>query len=431
MDVIVIGAGAAGLMAAKCLLQAGLKVLVLEARDRIGGRVHTFYEKGYELPIEAGAEFIHGNLEVTFDLLNEAGMERLELNGQVWQVINGEWQQEGEFFEHAQLVTKKLKQLKDDISIEEFLQKYFAGDEYENLRASLTSYIEGYYSGEVSKTSSKLFLEEWTSEDAQQYRPQGGYGKLMQSLAEKIEQGGGIIQLDTVVNKINWSTELVEVIDKSGHSYSAPKAIITVPLGVWSAEDDAEGAIKYAPALTDKTGAAKQLGFGSVIKILLKFKKAFWEDEAIAETCKVNTRNLQMALSQETIPTWWTQLPLRSTLLIGWFSGPKAGLMKSASEHTILDKALTSLANVFHLSVDELQQSLEWWKVFNWTNDPYTRGSYSYSAVATGYARKIMLEPTEDALFFAGEALYDGPEMGTVEAALTSGKEVAEKILKV
>ncbi len=430
MDVIIIGAGAAGLMAAKQLSASGLKVCVLEARDRMGGRINTINEQGYHQAIEGGAEFIHGNLRMTLELLKEAELEKKEIKGEVWQVIKGKWTQESEFFKHSELVIAKLKEVTEDISIADFMERYFAANEYESLRNSLTSYVEGYYSGEIAKTSSKSFLEEWMSEDDEQYRPSGGYGKMIDYLADSSRKAGTVIQLSTVVKEIRWSKGKVEVIDESHQSYFAHKVIITVPLGVWLA-GDVKGAIKYKPEIPGKTEAAKQMGFGAVIKVLLDFKEPFWEDEAIEKSCNAPTGNFHIAISDNTVPTWWRQQPDHSTLLTGWLSGPKALEAKDKTDENILSAAIDSVSSIFNVTPDFLREKLNWWKVFNWTKDPFTRGSYSYSTLYSPEARMILAEPVDDTLFFAGEALYNGPETGTVEAALTSGMEVASKIMKL
>ena len=128
MDVIIIGAGAAGLMAAKKLSAEGLKVCVLEARDRIGGRIYTTKEHDFSTTVEGGAEFIHGNLSVTLDLLKEAAVDKREIAGDMWQVTDGRWTQKNDFFENTELVKKHLKTLKEDISIAEFMKQFFAED---------------------------------------------------------------------------------------------------------------------------------------------------------------------------------------------------------------------------------------------------------------------------------------------------------------
>jgi len=92
--------------------------------------------------------------------------------------------------------------------------------------------------------------------------------------------------------------------------------------------------------------------------------------------------------------------------------------------------ALQSLSNLFKLSIDELNDKLIAWHVGNWTADAFTRGSYAYDMVASPAARSILVQPVADSLFFAGEYLYDGPAMGTVEAALHSGNAVADRLLE-
>jgi monoamine oxidase len=428
MDVIIVGAGAAGLIAAKQLSSAGIKVSILEARDRTGGRIHSFPDssKSYE----GGAEFIHGNLHETLQLLEEAGMEKEELSGETWQIENGRWSREGDFFKHTEKVIEKLKDIKEDIPIEAFLNKFFAGAEFAKLRQSVAAYIEGYYSGETSKISSMSFLREWLSEDEQQYRPIGGYGKMIQYMVQAIAVAGGVIHLSTVVKQIRWKKDQAEVIDENNNCYTANKIIVTVPTGVWTSDGSQKGNILYTPALPGKKEAAKQMGFGAVIKVLLKFKDEYFSNKILKKKGDVDLSKLHMVITDKTIPTWWTQYPEKDSLLTGWLSGPKAEELKNENDEVILSHSLHSLEDIFQTDFAGLQENLEWWKVFNWTNDPFTRGSYSYSTLRTAEARKILAEPVQSTLYFAGEALYDGPEMGTVEAALTSGKEVASIILK-
>jgi monoamine oxidase len=116
-------------------------------------------------------------------------------------------------------------------------------------------------------------------------------------------------------------------------------------------------------------------------------------------------------------------------LLTGWLGGLPAAERKDMDTEALLQLALDSLSTVFSINADELKTKLIAWNVSNWTGEPFTRGSYSYDTVEAPKARKLLNEPVEDTLYFAGEYLYDGPAMGTVEAALTSGVDVAEKML--
>jgi monoamine oxidase len=424
MDIIIIGAGAAGLMAAKLLSEQGQKVCILEPRDRIGGRIHTLQQTALGSSAEAGAEFVHGNLELTLSLFKEAGIEPIEMKGDFWQVLSGKWEKEYSQLEHEELVIAKLKELKENISIAEFLKREFADDKYAGIRQSLLSYVEGYYAGEPDRTSALAFLEEWESEDEQQYRPATGYHSMVNYLAQKITIAGGEIKLSTVVKQIQWQHGQVEVIDEKLNVYKAAKVIVTVPLGVWNADPGEKGAIEFIPGVPQKMQAAKLMGFGAAIKILLKFNEVFWEEQLLKDKDEAS-----FIISDASVRTWWTQYPVRSSLLTGWIAGPPAEKLKNSSADIIYEQVIDSLVYLFNVSKKTLVENIIAWEVHNWPADPFTRGAYAYSTMETKEARKILLQPLERTLFFAGEALYEGTEMGTVEAALVSGRQVAIEVL--
>jgi monoamine oxidase len=129
------------------------------------------------------------------------------------------------------------------------------------------------------------------------------------------------------------------------------------------------------------------------------------------------------------IPTWWTQYPDNTALLTGWLAGPKAENWKDAGDSAILFEALKAISNFFAMSPEMVSQLLAYSLVTNWINDPFSLGAYSYATPETPQARKQLSLPLENTLFFAGEALYDGPEMGTVEGALANAMQVAKLVL--
>src|SRR3990170_8404589 len=127
-EVIIIGAGAAGLAAARDLVKNGRQVIILEARRRLGGRIHTFRDKKFTDWTEAGAEFVHGKLEVTLDLLKEYKIDYHTTKGQVWHIRQGEPEKDKDIVDdHHWLLRKKLNSIKRDMPVKQFLDKHFKG----------------------------------------------------------------------------------------------------------------------------------------------------------------------------------------------------------------------------------------------------------------------------------------------------------------
>ena len=422
-DVIIIGAGAAGLMAAKILCEAKKKICVLEARDRTGGRIHTFRKAGFSKPIEAGAEFIHGKLPLTIELLKEAGIKYYKTGGELWQLKSNKLVKREDFIEYADELVKKLKKISEDISIAAFLREYFADEKYSEMKHSLQQYIEGYDAADINHASTLALKEEWENEDDEQYRIEGGYGRLLEYLENCCTTNGCVINLSTVVKKIIWKEQYVEVITLENKKFVADKVVVTVPVPMLTGTSDYAG-ISFEPALPVASEAAKQIGYGGVIKIVLQFSHAFWETGEAGKA-----ENLFFVFSEEKIPTWWSQLPDRTPILAGWLAGPNANNFATADDETILQHALHSLSSIFNITTEILLQYVTATAIHNWIADPFSGGAYSYNTVTSAAAKEILRTPVANSLFFAGEALSRSSN-ATVEAAFESGKTVAEKILE-
>ena len=430
IDVIIIGAGASGLMAARELGKKGKKVVVLEARDRIGGRIHTDYNESFGTHAELGAEFVHGTLPVTLGLLDEANLPYQKTGGEMWHSIDGRIFQDDDDTAYWDDFIGQLKQLKKDMTINDFLEEYFHDEKYASLKDFVRRYASGYDTANPEDASAMLLGREWSDEnDHHQYRLGAGYQELMNYLSEEIKIQGGEIILSSVVTQVRWDTDAITVVTEGSYIYSASKAIVTVPIGVLQAKPSQEGAIAFSPALTKKLIAARRMGMGSVIKILMQFTNTFWKNDEIKKFAGMDLADLGFVISSEEIPTWWTQHPQQTSLLTGWIGGPPSQKFADISEDDMLHKALSSLSKIFKVDIDRLKASLSAWRVIDWNKDPYSRGSYSYPTTFTEKARHVLAEPIEDTLYFAGEALYEGALMGTVEAALTNGRDVAKKIL--
>ncbi len=429
-DILIIGAGAAGLMAAYRLSASGRKVIVLEARNHTGGRIHTISHESFFKHAELGAEFIHGNLPVTLNLLKEANIKYSAAGGEMVRYDKGRFIDHEGFIENWDLLLQKLNELEQDTDIANFLHKHFPGENYIGLRDGVSKFVAGYDTADPKKASSFALRNEWNSEDDDaQYRLDNGYCSMINYLADKCKEHEGSVYLNSVVSQIDWKPGDVKVITDSGEIYSAEKIIIAMPLGVLQAHRGEKGAVVFHPAIKEQINAINDLGFGAIIKFLLEFKDAFWENNGTKMLAGKSLKDMAFLISDENIPTWWTQYPKHSTLLTGWLGGPRAAEKKGDTTEELLQQALQSLSNIFKLSVDELKAKLIASSIMNWTAEPFTRGSYSYDAVAAPEARKVLDAGVDNTLFFAGEYLYDGPAMGTVEAALTSGQNVAKRIL--
>ena len=429
-DIIVIGAGATGLLAARTLVKAGKTVVLLETRNRIGGRIHTLEYGSAMQPAEMGAEFIHGDLPLTKSLLNEAGIAYHSASAEMWKYTDGKFTTNEYFIENWDELLDRLKSLEWDITINDFLQQYFADDKYHQMRQSVRSFVSGYDNADPARASAFALRKEWLSEDeGAQYRIEGGYIKLMNYLADEFKATGGIICLNAAVRDIEWNEQQVKISTKAGINYNAKQLLIALPLGILQIDKDQDGAIQFHPQIAEHTAAINALGFGAVIKLLFEFDQPFWENVNADRLGGKSIENMGYLFSEEEIPTWWTQIPQHTKLVTGWLGGPDAAGKINMSDADIMEQGLQSLSNIFGIHPQELRKKLISWQVANWTADPFTRGSYAYDTVAAPQAKQILNKPVVNTIYFAGEYLYEDTAMGTVEAALTSGLQMARMIL--
>jgi monoamine oxidase len=432
-DVVIIGAGAAGLAAARALGESGRSVLVLEARDRIGGRIWTRREPDTPTPIELGAEFIHGHIPQTLRLLDDAGEAALHADGSHWTLLRGRLQQRtGELFEQVQKAMKAANLLgKADIPFQQFLDQ---GSRYGLSREAAElarRFARGFDAADPARASAQSIAEEWVSGgmlDAPQFRPLGGYRSVVAALAGRLNRESVHIQLQTLVEAVQWRPGRVEIeglfLDRP-FQVSAPKVIITVPLGVLQLPRGALGGIQFSPALEDKRGALAGLVSGAVLKVVLRFRSAFWEE---LEGGRYRDASFFYSL-ETTFPTFWTSMPVRSPFVNAWIGGPPAALLSEKSDAQIVHEAVQSLEGMFGGQLPAAKAQLEAAFVHNWQRDPFANGAYSYVTVGNNdTARRSLAAPLHDTLFFAGEATDTEGQAATVTGALQSGLRAAREV---
>jgi monoamine oxidase len=415
---VVVGAGAAGLMAARELARAGWRVTVLEAKERCGGRIEPLPMAEFGYPAEGGAEFVHGAARVTRAVMREAGLSLSPRGGTRWTARGGALSPAEPAMPHAARFYQVLRQATDDLPIAEFLERHFGDRQYDELRRRITRTVEGYDAADPHRASTLALRDEWLAEDEGQHgRLAEGYGALIGYLAADCRRHGAEICLNAGVAAIEGDGERVEVRCRDGSRVEAAASILTVPLPLLAE-------IALPAAARERAAAAADIGYGNVVKLLFRFATRWWVHRQ-----DPNLSNLSFVISDATVPTWWTQYPADHAVLTGWYAGPKADRVSSLTPDRLRDMGLASLAEIFALPVDRIGGDVVAWRAINWGNDPFARGAYSYATPKTRDAQRLMGQATGDGIFFSGEALYAGPDMGTVEAALASGQETARNIL--
>jgi monoamine oxidase len=416
--IVVVGAGAAGLMTAYELVRAGKRVTILEARDRCGGRIYPLPAQEFGYPAEGGAEFVHGAAPVTRALMREGQISLLPRGGTRWSARTGKLLANEPSQPHLGRFYQALSEVKADLPIAEFLQTHFADRRYDELRRSITRTVEGYDAADPHRASTLALRDEWMArDDGEHGRIAKGYGALIDHLSSECRKRGAALHLGAAVTAIDEARGRIAVRCNHGATFEADAAVLTVPPPLLAE-------IALPSAARERVAAAADIGFGNVVKILFRFGSKWWADHGGRDLC-----DLSFLLSDAAVPTWWTQYPDGYLVLTGWLAGPKADRASSLAEAELIDMGLASLGEIFDLPPDRLRRNLVAARAINWGNDPFARGAYSYATPQTREVQSLLKKSYGDAIFFSGEALYAGPDMGTVEAALASGHETAQTIL--
>jgi len=441
-DVIVIGAGAAGLSAAAALGEAGLAVAVLEARERIGGRIFTLRDPVCQSPVELGAEFIHGRPSEIWNLLKRRKVRIREMDGDNWCLIDGHLRP-CDFFSEVDEVLEKMDGQKPDQSFLEFIDDccpQSANHRQQQAREWAIRYVSGFNAADPAIVGVHWLVKGMRADDKIEgdrvFRAQQGYAVVIDIFRQQMDESGVTVQTGTVVDSIQWRPGHVEVSGRGpsgAATVSAPRVLITVPLGVLQARSDEKGTIRFSPKLPEqKQNAIRNVIMGQAVRVSLRFRERFWEDlPRINDKDTKTMAKMSFLFSQDDwFPTWWTCLPDKFPFLVGWAPFHSAERLSGRNESFVVEQSVESLHHLLGVSVQDLYALLEHAYFHDWQNDPFSRGAYSYGKAGAGDAQAALARPVQTTLFFAGEATDTGGHNGTVHGAIASGRRAATEITK-
>ncbi|HYK42367.1 MAG TPA: NAD(P)/FAD-dependent oxidoreductase [Thermoanaerobaculia bacterium] len=433
-DVIVVGAGAAGLAAAREISSRGVSVSVLEARHRIGGRIATERDPSWAIPIELGPEFIHGRPEETLELVRREGLLAVRLADIHWKRSGSGWKQIRDFWAAADRITSRLPDRGPDRTVAEYIAAHPALRA--NERELLRSLVEGYDASPADRVSVQSISTKGAGKECRdQLRIVEGHDRLSARLASECGEKVSL-HLGVAAREVRWKKGSVEIETEAAagaERYSARAAVLTLPVGVWNAPAGSQASVRLVPEIRSKRDALARMGMGTVVKVMLRFREPFWRTARNApkggaphgETPRLGFLHTPDAEFR----VWWSAEPVDTPVLTGWAGGPAAGAFAGCSQDEVAGRAVKEIAAVLGESRRRVAGQLEAWRMHDWQADPFSRGAYAYLAPGGVEARRSFSRPAAGTLFFAGE-VTDPEQAGTVAGAIASGRRAGRQLLR-
>ena len=421
-DFVVVGGGAAGLAAASDLAGSGARVLLLEARARTGGRIWTRRPRGWPVPVELGAEFVHGRSPALFELAREAGIGIVRLPDAHVEKRNGAFRGMGDVWRRFDSLSKTMRSKGRDRSVAEYLasrRTLPAAD-----RRLIWRMVEGYNAAPLERASEKALSTAGegraTEDERSQFRVLSGYDRVADFLLRRAHAAGCRIRRSAIVRAIRWRRGRVDLETSGGARYRARCAVITLPAGVLKAQPGARGAVAFDPDPLPMRRALEGIEMGDVVRVVMRFREAFWRE---------SSGDAAFVHADGPFQTLWTAAPLELPMLTMWAGGPAATRLRERGLSPAIDAAGRELAGLFGTSRSRVRRLLAGVHVHDWIRDPFTRGAYSYQALGGASAPARLARPVDETLFFAGEAT-SSEESGTVPGAIASGRRAAAQALR-
>ena len=415
-EILIIGAGVAGLTAARDLTAAGARVLVLEARDRLGGRILTNHTP--DGPVELGAEFVHGAVEETLSVAREAALALRETDRGAPRAADAE-EGPADFFSAMDVVLAFATADGPDESFQHLVDRVDVAPE---LKAQCLGLVEGYHAADPARIGVRSLLKNTAADERpaanRQFRFVGGYDGLVAAIFRRVDPKLGEVRLNTVATAVTWGPERVVVRTATGEELAAPQLIVTVPLGVLKA-----GAIEFSPRLPDKEEAISRLEMGDAERVSLCLASDAW-----VAPDRFPPGGFLLT-GEPPFPVWWVSRPPPFPVVTGWAGGRNARALAQMSGAERVEAAVAAMAAALDTDAGRLRRDLRGGFTHDWLADPFARGAYSYAGVGGSEAGDELAVPIDGTLFFAGEATESDGDNGTVHGAIASGRRAARRVL--
>lgn len=417
-DVAIVGGGVTGLAAARTLASHGLRCTILEASDCIGGRVRTLRRPGWGLPIELGAEFVHGHPAPTLALAGEA--LPLELVPEKRFEAGPEFKRMPRIWKRLSKLLAPAKDADPSLSVLGYVLEQGMNAEQRELVRTM---VEGYHAAPLDDVSANEVGKDAAAAaaDFEQYRLATGYASVLSWLEHGLAGGRAHLELCARVRRVEWTRDSVVLsIEQRGAAAQvrARQCLLSVSVGVLRAPPG-EG-IEISPMPARIQAALSGLGMGHVVKVVMRFERPPFRS-ALQDASFIHVPNARFG-------TLWRQSHEGQEQLTAWAGGPHALALSGSSPDELRDIALEAVALALRVDASTCRRALLEAHHHDFSTDPLFRGAYSYVRPGGGEAAQVLSTPVEDTLFFAGEAL-DLQYPATVAGALGSGQHAARKLL--
>ena len=431
VEVVVIGGGVAGLAAARDLAAARRRVVLIEARDRMGGRILTARPAGWGGPVELGAQFVHAGNPDLWRLLKASRARVVKVPDLHWRAGRGSASRIRDIGREIASVTRLIDGRKaGNLSFEDYFARHPAAVGPDAWQLA-SNFVEGFEAAPTRGISARSLAGEAMDGD-RQFTVPGGYDRPVAFLTSECLRLGVRILQGTAATSVEWRRGAVcvgaaEASTRARLDLRAKAAVIALPLGVLKAPSG-RGAVSFRPPLAAKRTVIARMGMGQVARMAFRFSRGHWRRMLPAILRRRHPRGFGFLHSvAEAVPVWWS-LSGRP-VIVGWVGGPRAAALAAQPAGSRRRTALRSLARILGVGesvvTDGAVDMIEW----EWSRDPYSRGAYSYTAAGQDGAARRLAVPLRDTLFFAGEATAEGSEVGTVHGALASGRRAARQVL--